>query len=176
MQTLIIRDATAADVPTITAIYADEVLHGTATFDLVPPDEAYLAKRMQVLTERGYPDLVATRADAVVGYAYGGPYRERAAYDNTVEDSIYLARDARGQGVGRMMLKALIDECTKRDYRQMLAVIGDNRNAASIALHRAEGFADAGSLKNVGFKHGLWLDAVLMQLTLGRGATEKPSR
>jgi L-amino acid N-acyltransferase YncA len=170
-----VRRARAADAAAITAIYADEVLTGTATFDVEPPEKQVMAARLRELVDRGFPYLVAQEGKRVLGYAYAAPYRERAAYRSTVEDSIYLAPEARGQGIGGRLLRGLIDECTARDFRQMIAVIGDSRNLASIRLHRAAGFLPAGTLKDVGFKFGTWLDAVLMQLALGPGAGEKPA-
>jgi L-amino acid N-acyltransferase YncA len=177
MATAIIRPAGPADIPAITAIYADAVLTSTASFEIEPPDEAEMMRRMSDLLDAGYPYLAAGGADgAPLGYAYAGPYRSRPAYRHAVEDSVYLARGAQGKGIGRALLAALIAECEARLYRQMVAVIGGSDNAASIRLHQRAGFAPAGVLRNVGHKHGRWLDSVLMQRPLGQGADTPPSR
>ena len=165
----VIRPATKADLPAITAIYADAVKAGTATFEIDPPDLAEMTRRFESLAEGGFPYLVATLDGAVVGYAYAGPYRARPAYRATVEDSIYIAPQRQGSGIGRRLLGALIDYAAEAGARQMVAVIGDRASAGSIALHRRLGFSDVGVLKAVGFKHGRWLDVVLMQRSLGPG-------
>jgi L-amino acid N-acyltransferase YncA len=171
---LAIRPATPADIPAITRIYADAVSNGTASFELAPPDQGEMARRMAVLAEAGYPYLAAEDG-ALLGYAYAGPYRPRPAYRLTVEDSVYVAPDAQRHGVGRALLAALIEAAEARGYRQMLAVIGDSpHQAGSIALHAALGFRQVGLLPDVGFKHGRWLDSLLMQRALGPGATTKP--
>jgi L-amino acid N-acyltransferase YncA len=172
---LAIRPATPADIPAITRIYADAVSNGTASFELAAPDEGEMARRMTVLAEAGYPYLAAEDGGALRGYAYAGPYRPRPAYRFTVEDSVYVAPDAQRRGVGRALLAALIEAAEARGYRQMLAVIGDSpHQAGSIALHAALGFRQVGLLPEVGFKHGRWLDSLLMQRALGPGATTKP--
>jgi phosphinothricin acetyltransferase len=170
------RAATAADIPAITAIYAEQVLYGTATFELAPPDEAEMARRMEMLFDGGYPYIVAERDGSVLGYAYAGEYRARPAYRHTVEDSIYLSPDARGQGVGGLLLRVLIEQSMALGFRQMLAVIGDSQNLASIRVHRAAGFADIGVFTSVGHKFGRWLDVVLMQRSLGYGDRTPPER
>lgn len=170
------RAAVAADVPAITEIYAEQVINDTATFEVVPPDAAEMARRLTALVEAGYPYFVAEQGGEIIGYSHAGPYRPRPAYRNTVEDSVYLAQSARAQGIGGRLLRLLIDECTARGFRQMIAVIGDSQNVASIRLHKAAGFALAGTLKDVGYKHGRWLDSVLMQLTLGAGNGRPPDR
>jgi L-amino acid N-acyltransferase YncA len=162
-----IRPATARDIPAIQAIYAHHVLTGTGTFETEPPDEAEIARRMEKVAALGWPWLVAAdEADAVHGYAYAGPFRERAAYARTVEDSVYVAAGATGQGLGRALLAALIERCRAAGARQMLAVIGDSANAASIGVHRRLGFSDAGVLRLVGHKFGQDLDVVILQLSL----------
>jgi L-amino acid N-acyltransferase YncA len=173
MSTLTIRPAAAHDVAAIAAIYAHAVLHGTASFELEPPGESEMARRMQALLDGGYPYLVA-EADGVVGYAYAGPYRTRPAYHWTVEDSVYIAAQAHRRGVGRALLAELIEESERRSFRQMIAVIGDSRQLPSIELHRALGFRHIGTLAAVGFKHGSWLDTVLMQRPLGLGDATAP--
>ena len=122
---ILVRPSAGSDLPAITAIYAHAVVHGTASFELDPPDEAEMTRRRTALLEGGYPYLVAERDGAVLGYAYAGAYRTRPAYRSTVEDSIYVAPQAQGQGVGRLLLEALIRECEARDFRLMVAVIGD---------------------------------------------------
>ena len=175
MSDLTTRAATAADAEAIAGIYAGEVLNGTATFEVIPPDAAEMALRMAKITGGGMPFLVAERAGEVVGYAYAGPYHVRPAYRNTVEDSIYIAADARGTGVGGTLLGALIALCTAGEFRQMIALIGVAGNAASIRLHKAAGFEHVGILKSVGYKHTRWLDVVLMQRALGAGASGPPA-
>ncbi len=174
------RPALPADIPAITAIYADGVVNGTASFEIVPPDEAEMSRRMKALTDRNYPFVVAENGEGqnrrLLGFAYAGPYRERPAYRNTVEDSVYLAPEARGQGIGGVLLKLLIDVSTARGYRQMIAIIGDSENAPSIRLHRAAGFDAVGTLKSVGFKHGRWLDVVIMQRALGPADSTRPDQ
>ena len=173
--TLSIRPATPADIPAITRIYAEAVINGTASFELAAPDEAEMARRMKALTEAGYPYLAAESDGTLAGYAYAGAYRMRPAYRLTVEDSVYIAPDAQGRGVGRALLKALIEAAAAIGYRQMLAVIGDSpRQAASIGLHAALGFQKVGLLPDVGFKHGRWLDTLLMQRALGKGSATAP--
>jgi L-amino acid N-acyltransferase YncA len=174
MPDVTIRAATLADIPAITRIYADAVLHGTATFELEPPDQAEMARRMTALQEDGFPYLVAEIGGALVGYAYANRYRTRPAYRFTVEDSIYIDPVAQRRGVGRALLAQLIRECERRGFRQMVAVIGDSAQLASIAIHRALGFRPSGNFENVGFKFGRWLDSVMMQRELGPGATTKP--
>jgi phosphinothricin acetyltransferase len=174
MSAVSVRSATPADVPAITRIYAHAVKHGTASFELEPPDEAEMARRQRTLLDGGYPYLVAEIDGALAGYAYAGPYRPRPAYRFSVEDSIYIDPNAQRRGVGRVLLEHLIEECERRGFRQMIAVIGDSAQAPSIELHRALGFRMIGAVQNVGYKFGRWLDSVNMQRPLGAGATTKP--
>jgi phosphinothricin acetyltransferase len=169
-----LRPATLADIPAITAIYAHAVKHGTATFEIEPPGEAEMADRFRALADGGFPYLVAERVGAVRGYAYAGAYRTRIAYRYTVENSVYIAPDCHRQGIGRALLDELVSEASVRGFRQMIAVIGDSAQAASIALHRAAGFEMVGTFAAVGFKFGRWLDTVLMQRPLGSGAATLP--
>lgn len=171
MSDLVIRPAVPADIGAITAIYEPEVLHGTATFELEPPSEAEMLQRMIDIGSAGFPYLAAERAGQVVAFAYVNHFRTRAAFRFAVEDSIYVTRDAQGQGVGRTLLNALIAASAAHGFRQMIAVIGDSRQFGSIALHRSAGFAFAGTLHSVGFKFGRWIDCVLMQRQLGPGDT-----
>jgi L-amino acid N-acyltransferase YncA len=174
MSEISIRPAEPKDVAAIARIYADAVRHGTASFEIDPPDHDEMARRYQELRAGGFPYLAAERAGAIAGYAYAGPYRARPAYRWTVEDSIYVAADAQGRGIGRALLRGLIAEAQTLGFRQMIAVIGDSAQAPSIALHRAEGFRLVGTFEAVGFKLGRWLDSVLMQRRLGAAATSDP--
>jgi L-amino acid N-acyltransferase YncA len=174
MQTLIIRPAALSDIADITRIYADAVRHGTATFEIEPPDESEMARRQKVLLDGGYPYLVAVTTDAIAGYAYAGPYRARPAYNWSVEDSIYVAPEMHRKGIGGLLLTRLISESAARGFRQMIAVIGDSAQIGSIAVHAKAGFSPIGTLRSVGFKHGRWLDTVLMQRALGSGDTTPP--
>jgi L-amino acid N-acyltransferase YncA len=169
-----IRSAAEADLPFITEIYKHAVLHGTATFELVPPDLAEMMRRFRALVDGGFPYLAATLDGAVVGYAYAGAYRPRPAYRFTVENSIYLDPAIHRRGIGMTLMRRLIEECEARGYRQMIAVIGDSANAGSIGLHQACGFQMIGTHPNVGVKFGRWLDTVMMQLALGEGAATIP--
>lgn len=177
-----VRDAREDDAAALAAIYAHHVLHGLATFEIEPPDAAEIARRLKDLQARGYPWLVAESSASsgraspgqLLGYAYASPYRVRAAYRHTVEDSIYLHPEAAGRGLGRVLLVKLIEAAASRGYRQMVAVIGDSDNAASIGLHAACGFAPTGVLRAVGFKFGRWVDSVQMQCALGPGASIPP--
>jgi phosphinothricin acetyltransferase len=165
-----VRPATADDIASITAIYAHAVRHGTASFELEPPDETEMRRRQRALIDQGFPYLVAERDGAIGGYAYAGPYRTRPAYRWTVEDSVYIAPERLRQGIGRVLLDALIGESEARGFRQMIAVIGDSAQHGSIALHAAAGFEHVGVLQAVGCKFGRWLDSVLMQRALGVGS------
>lgn len=172
-----IRPAAAADIPAITAIYADAVLHGTASWELAPPDEAEMLRRHEAILAGGYPYLVAERDGILLGYAYAGAYRPRPAYRATVENSIYIAPDAQGAGVGSALLEALMCACTKSGFRQMIAVIGDGTGASvgSRRLHERAGFHLIGVAEKVGYKHGRWLDQMLMQKELGQGDATPPT-
>lgn len=174
MTSVRIRPVDPADIPAIAAIYADAVLNGTASFELEPPSPEEMERRRAVIVSGGFPYFVAEHEGTVVGYAYAGPYRPRPAYRWTVEDSIYVAPDWQGRGVGRTLLAALIEEATRLGFRRMVAVIGDSGSHGSIALHAALGFTHAGTLVAVGYKHGRWLDTVDMQRPLGEGAGTAP--
>jgi phosphinothricin acetyltransferase len=174
---VLVRPCAPADVPAIAAIYGHAVRHSTATFELDPPEEAEMARRRLALVEGGFPYLVAEgQGGRVLGYAYAGPYRLRPAYRSTVEDSVYVAPDARGRGVGRALLAALVEACEALDFRLMVAVIGDAESRGSIGLHAALGFTRVGAFEPVGYKHGRWLATVLMQRVLGPGASSPPTR
>lgn len=169
---LTIRPSTDADLPAIQAIYAQAVLEGTGTFETEVPGVDEMARRRQEVLSRQLPWLVAERDGVLLGYAYANYFRPRLAYRFCVEDSIYLAPAAQGQGVGRRLLTELVARCEAAGARQMLAVIGDAANAGSIGVHTALGFQHTGVLKSAGWKFGRWLDVVLMQRPLGPGDTE----
>jgi L-amino acid N-acyltransferase YncA len=167
MRAPVIRDAEEEDLEACRAIYALEVLEGTASFELEPPDLEELRRRHAAVLALGSVWLVAELDGEVLGYAYAGTYRPRPAYRHTLESTVYVARAARGRGLGRMLLERLIAEAAARGFRQMVAIIGDSANVASIELHRRCGFRHVGTLEAVGFKHGRWLDTVIMQYPLG---------
>ncbi len=171
-QGLTIRDSDAADMPAIQAIYTEQVLHGLASFEEVPPTTDELLSRRQKILSLGLPYLVADVHSRVAGYSYASVYRPRPAYRHTIEDTVYVAEDMRGLGIGRALLSALITRCEAGPWHQMIAVIGDTGNAGSIALHEQLGFRHVGVLRAVGFKLNRWVDSVLMQRGLGdRGDT-----
>jgi L-amino acid N-acyltransferase YncA len=172
-----VRPADDTDMDAVTAIYAHHVLHGLASFETEPPDAAEMRRRRADVVGKGLPYLIATDATAaVLGYAYASAYRPRAGYANTVENSVYLHSGATGRRIGQGLLQALIEACEAHDLRQMIAVVGDSANRASIRLHEKLGFRRVGTLANVGYKHGRWLDSVLLQRELGKGACAAPQR
>jgi len=174
MRNATIRPAEPRDLPAITRIYADAVLYGTASFEIEPPTKAEMARRMQALAAGGYPYLVAESDGAVAGYAYAAAYRARPAYKWCVENSVYVAPEFHRRGIGKLMLLRLIEDSERLGFRQMIAVIGDSAQTASIALHASAGFTMVGTFRSVGFKHGRWLDTVLMQRALGEGDATPP--
>ena len=169
-----IRDTTDADLPEIQAIYAHHVLHGTGTFEEEPPPVEEMLARFQKVVNQNYVWLVAADATGVLGYGYYTPFRERSAYRFTVEDSIYVREDVRGQGVGKALVSRLIEVATAAGLRQMVAVIGDSENVGSIGVHASLGFHMIGTMKSAGIKFGRWLDVVTMQRALGKGDTNIP--
>ena len=169
-----LRAAKAADLADIAALYAEEVRTGVATYEYTAPDEPEMAKRWQAIVSQGYPYLVAEVEGRFAGYAYVSGYRTREGYRWTVEDTVYVHPGFARRGVGRALLQRLIDECTTLGYRQMVAVVGDRSNLASIALHERLGFTTVGVFPGLGRKHGQWLDTVQMQRTLGFGNTCAP--
>ena len=175
MPSVDIRPATEADLAAITAIYDHAVRHGTATFELIPPDLAEMTRRFRALVDGGFPYLVAALDGRVVGYAYAGAYRPRPAYRFTVENSVYLEPAIHRRGIGLQLMLRLIAESEARGYRQMIAVIGDSANAGSIGVHTRTGFTLIGTHPDVGFKFGRWLDTVMMQRSLGEGASTVPA-
>ena len=170
----LVRAASADDLPAVQAIYAHHVRHGLASFEDDPPDLAEITARWQNAVAKGLPFRVLEAAGKIAGFAYAAPYRARVAYRYTAEDSVYVAPDAQGRGYGRMLLADIIAASTQAGMRQMVAVIGDSANIASIALHRRQGFRPVGTLGAVGFKQGRWVDSVLMQRPLGPGDTTLP--
>ena len=170
-----IRSATDADVPDIQAIYAHHVLNGTGTFEEEPPSAEEIAERFHKIVDHGYVWLVAADDTGVLGFGYYGPVRDRSAYRFTVEDSIYVREDVRGQGVGKALVVRLIELATARGARQMIAVIGDSENVGSIGVHASLGFNRVGTMRAVGIKFGRWIDVVTMQRALGKGDANVPA-
>jgi L-amino acid N-acyltransferase YncA len=170
-----VRPATEEDAAAVAAIYGHHVLHGFGTFEEEPPTVEDMAGRIQAVLARGLPYLVAENdGGAVIGFAYAGPFRPRAAYRYTVEDSVYIAPEAIGKGVGKALVAEVIRLCEAMGLRQMVAVIGDSGNAGSIGLHRSLGFQDAGVGRSLGYKHGRWVDIVWMQRDLNAGDAAAP--
>lgn len=171
----VVRRALAADIPRITEICADAVLHGTASYELDPPTQAEMATRFEALCSAGFPYLVAEEAGVIAGYAYAGPFRTRPAYRFIVEDSVYVAPEAKGRGIGLRLMQELIDAVRALGFRQIVAVIGDgSRESPSVRLHEKLGFVHSGCLEGSGYKHGRWLNTAFMQLALNGGASLPP--
>ncbi|MGH6891583.1 MAG: GNAT family N-acetyltransferase [Dongiaceae bacterium] len=175
-QAAIVRATEAGDLDAIQRIYAHHVRHGLASFEETPPERSELTRRWRAIADAGLPYLCAVDGETgiILGYAYAGPYRSRSGYRFTVEDSVYVAPEAAGRGIGGTLLRALVDICTDLGKRQMIAVIGDSGNEASVGLHRACGFALVGTFAAIGFKRGQWVDSVLMQRALGPGGSTLP--
>lgn len=171
---MIVRPATEQDAAALAEIYGDAVLHGFGTFEEDPPTAADMDGRRRAVQDKGLPYLVAEIDGRVLGFAYAGPFRPRAAYRYTLEDSVYVSPDAKGQGVGRAVLSAVIEACETLGIRQLMAVIGDTGNAGSVGLHKALGFEQTGVGRSVGFKHGRWVDIVHMQKALNGGDSRLP--
>jgi L-amino acid N-acyltransferase YncA len=169
-----VRDAAHADLPAIADIYAHHVRTGLASFETEPPDLAEMTARFEAVRAKGFPWLACEIDGRLSGYAYASPYRARPGYRFTLEDSVYVHPDLAGRGAGRALLARLIERCEAIGCRQLVAVIGDSGNAASIGLHSALGFRMAGTLASIGFKHGRWVDSVLMQRGIGHGDTTFP--
>ncbi|GAD20620.1 GNAT family N-acetyltransferase [Acidovorax sp. MR-S7] len=170
----LIRSSRDEDVATITAIYAHHVLHGTGTFEIDPPGAEDMAARRADVLAKGLPYLVAEEDGRVLGFAYCNWFKPRPAYRFSAEDSIYVAHDAHGRGLGRLLLDALGAQAEAAGVRKLLAVIGDSANAGSVGVHRAAGFAHVGVLRSVGWKFGAWRDIVLMEKPLGAGDSTAP--
>jgi L-amino acid N-acyltransferase YncA len=173
-QRVAVRDATEADMADVQRIYAHYVLHALATFEEEPPPIAEMVARRAAVVAMGLPYLVAEVDGRIAGYSYAATYRARPAYRYTVEDSVYVADGMGGRGIGTALLVALIARCETGPWRQMVAVIGDSRNAGSVAVHLGQGFALTGTFKSVGFKLGQWVDTVMMQRPLNRGDEAGP--
>lgn len=172
---MLIRDSREADLPAIAAIYGHWVEHGRASFEYDPPGVGEMARRREALLGAGFPHLVAEEGGRLLGHAHAGPFRTRPAYRFTVEDSVYVAPGAAGRGAGRALLAEVIARCEAAGHRRMIAVIGDGpNNAASVRLHAALGFEHAGLIPGTGWKHGRWLDTVLMSRALGEGKGTPP--
>ncbi len=171
---MLIRAAVEADIAEIQAIYAHHVLHGTGTFEEIPPSVEEMAERWRHVTGKGWGWIVSADATGVAGYGYYQQIRDRSAYRFTAEDSIYVREDVRGQGVGKALVVALVQAATEAGYRQMIAVIGDSENIGSIGVHTSLGFRKVGVLHATGLKFGRWLDTVYMQRTLGPGDADVP--
>ncbi|SEL92000.1 phosphinothricin acetyltransferase [Pseudoxanthomonas sp. GM95] len=165
----VIRPVRDADMAAIAAIYGVQVETSVSTYEVDRPDIAEMQQRMATIVAQGYPYLVAERAGQIAGYAYATGYRARRAYRFTVENTVYVDAAHQGHGIGTALLKALIDDCTARGFRQMIAVIGEAANAASVRLHERAGFRTVGVFQGIGRKHGRWLDTVQMQRALGDG-------
>ncbi len=175
-ETITVRESADTDVPRITEIYSQSVIEDVASFELTPPDEKEMARRRQEILDKGMPYLVAEIDRRVIGYAYAGLFRTRPAYGCTVENTVYVDPGAHRRGVGSLLTKKIIVECTAKGYRQMIAVISGPEDSASIKMHRALGFVDTGRNIAVGYKHGRWIDTYSLQLALGEGDTTSPER
>ena len=171
---MLVRPVSAADLAAIQSIYAHHVLHGTASFEETPPTVQEMRSRYDDVVSRGLPYLAAEESGEVLGYGYCTLYRTRSAYRYTLEDSVYVREGRHRKGVGRAILTALIERSEELGYRQLIAIIGDRGQAASIGLHASLGFLRAGMLRSVGFKFGRWIDTVVMQRPLGRGDGIRP--
>lgn len=172
---VIIRDAVAADAPALAAIYGDACLHGSGTFEEVPPSADEMTARWAAIRAKGLPYYVAELGGEVAAYAYASPFRPRTGYRYTAEDSVYVAPSAKGRGLGKLLLSRVIADCEALQLRQLMAVIGGSENAASIALHRSLGFEVKGVMTGVGFKLGRWMDIVMMQKPLNGGLGTPPT-
>ncbi len=170
-----IRAATERDLPSVQAIYAEAVLNGSASFEIEPPNLQEILRRWIGVCNAGLPYVVADLDGVVAGYAYAGPYRPRPAYRHSAECSVYVSPEHGGKGLGSSLLAEVIAETGRAGFRQMVAVIGDSGNVASRRLHKGLGFREVGTLEAVGFKHGRWLDTVIMQRSLGEGASTDPA-
>ena len=171
---MLVRPAAAQDLPAIQSIYAYHVLNGLASFEEEAPPLEEMRRRYEDVALQGLPYLVAEDKGEILGYGYCTLYRTRSAYRHTLEDSIYVKQGKQGKGVGKAVLAELITRCTALNYRQIIAVIGDSANAASIAVHASLGFVRSGSLRSSGYKFGRWVDTVFMQIPLGPGDGTKP--
>lgn len=170
-----IVNAEEKHIPAIRDIYAHHVIHGTGSFETAPPDTQEMLARLEKIHSLGLPWVVALQEDKVIGYCYLTRYRERYAYRYTLEDSIYIDPAAQRQGAGNALLRHVIDWAETHGYRQLIAMVGDSNNQGSLKVHQQVGFTEIGTLKDVGFKHGRWLDTVLLQRALGEGNSTLPA-
>jgi L-amino acid N-acyltransferase YncA len=170
-----VRAAAQGDIPAIQAIYAHHVLHGLASFEEVAPDVAEMRRRYDEITGRGLPYLAAVEGRDILGYGYCALYRTRSAYRYALEDTVYVRDGQQGRGIGSLLLGELLRGCEGLGYRQVIAVIGDSGNSASIGLHARHGFLRVGTLRSTGYKFGRWVDSVLMQRPLGSGDGAPPA-
>jgi phosphinothricin acetyltransferase len=171
---MLVLPAAPQNLPAIQSIYAHHVLQGLASFEEEAPPLEEMRRRFEEVTGGGLPYLVAEEKGEILGYGYCTLYRMRSAYRYTLEDSIYVKHGQQRKGIGRALLAELIVRCEALNYRQVIAVIGDSANAASIAVHSSAGFVRAGNLRSTGYKFGRWVDSVLMQRPLGKGDGSKP--
>lgn len=174
MSAPLIRPSTDADLPAITRIYGHHVLHGTGTFETTPPTEADMASRRADVLGKGLPWLVLEQDGQILGYAYGNWFKPRPAYRYSVEDSIYMAPEAGGKGLGRALLAELLAQLERGGTRKVMAIIGDSANAGSVGVHRTLGFSHVGTVASCGWKFDRWLDIVIMEKTLGAGDSTRP--
>ena len=174
MSPIFIRASRDADVDAISTIYAHHVLHGTGTFETEPPAAADMAARRADVLAKNLPYLVAEQDGRVVGFAYCNWFKPRPAYRYSAEDSIYIADEARGQGLGAQLLTALVQAAEAAGVRKLIAVIGDSANAGSVGVHRKQGFSHVGVIKDCGWKFGEWRDIVLMEKVIGAGSSTRP--
>lgn len=174
MSSIVIEDARAEHIAAIRDIYAQHVRHSLATFETEPPDETEMRQRWLKIRDAGLPWLVATQNQQVLGYCYLGMHRTRVAYRFTLEDSIYLHPDHLGKGIGKRLLSAALSQAEQQGYRQVISVVGNSENQASLQLHLSLGFEQIGTLRSVGMKHGRWVDTVLLQRALGEGDASLP--
>ncbi|MGM3161369.1 GNAT family N-acetyltransferase [Dickeya undicola] len=174
MSSIVIEDARAEHIAAIRDIYAQHVQHSLATFETEPPDETEMRQRWLKIRDAGLPWLVATQNQQVLGYCYLGMHRTRVAYRFTLEDSIYLHPDHLGKGIGKRLLSAALSQAEQQGYRQVISVVGNSENQASLQLHLSLGFEQIGTLRSVGMKHGRWVDTVLLQRALGEGDASLP--
>jgi L-amino acid N-acyltransferase YncA len=163
---IVIRPSRDADVEAIAAIYGKSVEVDTASWEYEPPGVEEIAQRRRDVLAKGFPYFVAEQNGRVIGYSYASSYRARIGYRFVVEDSVYVHEDARGQGVAKKLLNALIDACIERGYRNMIAVIGDSGNIGSIKLHEACGFTHVATFREIGYKFDRLLDSVQMMRAL----------
>ena len=171
----LIRPSSDADLPAITAIYAHHVLHGTGSFETEPPSVADMMARRADVLSKGLPYLVVEQDGKIAGFAYGNWFKPRPAYRYSVEDSIYMAPDLQGKGLGRALLTELMARFEVAGIRKVMAIVGDSANTGSVGIHLALGFTQVGIVDSCGWKFGAWRDIVIMQKTLGLGNTQPPN-